>query len=89
MTTDTEFDDRYAASRERKCATAWAIKVNGQWFAGFGGKPGQEELTKFRPGLWQAKLLRSPEERDEYLGRLFRRGHFGRALRVFTADETA
>ena len=31
--------------------TAYAIRIGDKWFAGFGGKPGQESLTKVRPGL--------------------------------------
>ena len=37
--------------------TAYAIRIGDEWFAGFGGKPGQESLTKVRPGLCDAKLV--------------------------------
>ena len=50
--------------------TAYAIRIGDKWFAGFGGKPGQEGLTKVRPGLCDAKLVWDDRKAAVYVERL-------------------
>ena len=50
--------------------TAYAIRIGDEWFAGFGGKPGQESLTKVRPGLCDAKLVWDERKAAAYVERL-------------------
>lgn len=65
--------------------TAYVIKVGDDWFAGFGGKPGQETLTKLKPGLCDAKLMWDHKKAAEYLDRLRKRGYGGVVTTVSAA----
>lgn len=62
--------------------SAYAIRVNDQWFAGFGGKPGHDLLTKLRPGLCDAKLLWDGQKAAAYIKRLHERGFDGSIVKV-------
>jgi len=62
--------------------TAYAIRVGDEWFAGFGGKPGQESLTKVRPGLCDAKLVWDDRKAAAYVERLRVRGYAGEIMKV-------
>ena len=62
--------------------TAYAIRIGDEWFAGFGGKPGQESLTKVRPGLCDAKLVWDDRKAATYVERLRVRGYAGEIMKV-------
>ena len=62
--------------------TAYAIRIGNEWFAGFGGKPGQEGLTKVRPGLCDAKLVWDDRKAAVYVERLRVRGYVGEIVKV-------
>jgi hypothetical protein len=62
--------------------TAYAIRIGDEWFAGFGGKPGQESLTKVRPGLCDAKLVWDDRKAAAYVERLRVRGYAGEIVKV-------
>jgi hypothetical protein len=62
--------------------TAYAIRIGDEWFAGFGGKPGQESLTKVRPGLCDAKLVWDERKAAAYVERLRVRGYMGEIVKV-------
>jgi len=55
-------------------ARAYAVKVNGQWFAGFGGGKGSEPTVKLRRHLADARLMVSPARCADYIARLSQRG---------------
>jgi hypothetical protein len=62
--------------------TAYAVRIGSQWFAGFGGKPGQEALTKLRDGLCDAKLIWDHKKASVYVERLRTRGLTGEVVMV-------
>lgn len=62
-------------------AMAYAVRVSGQWFAGFGGVRGAP-IVKLRPHLCEAKLLVSQERGLDYVDRLTKRGHPGGCVRT-------
>lgn len=61
---------------------AYAIRIGSQWFGGFGGKPGQETLTKLRGGLCGAKLICGRNKAAAYIERLKKRGFDGEIVPV-------
>jgi len=64
--------------------TAYAIRIGRQWFGGFGGKPGQETLTKLKDGLCDAKLMWDHKKAAAYVERLQKRGFGGEIVLVRT-----
>lgn len=62
--------------------TAYAIRIGKDWFAGFGGKPGQETLTKTKIGLCDAKLIWDAKKAVSYIERLKQRGFIGEIVKV-------
>ena len=67
--------------------TAYAIRIGDEWFAGFGGKPGQESLTKVRPGLCDAKLVWDDRKAAAYVERLRVRGDAGEIMKATTCHD--
>lgn len=62
--------------------TAYAIRIGNEWFGGFGGKPGQETLTKTKIGLCDAKLIWDDKKAASYVDRLKKRGFVGEIVKV-------
>lgn len=62
-------------------AMAYAVQVDGQWFAGFGGDK-QAPIVKFRKHLCEAKLMVSRQRGVDYIKRLGERGHQGGVVRT-------
>lgn len=56
---------------------AYAVKVGGMWFAGFGNNPDATPRVKLRRNLCDAKLMVSVQQCRDYITRLERRGHPG------------
>lgn len=75
--------ERFSDSKQAHRTTAYAIRVDDQWFAGFGGTPGAE-VTKLRHGLCEAKLIggSAHQKVGDYLRRLRERGYRAQAVRV-------
>lgn len=62
--------------------TAYAIRIGNEWFGGFGGKPGQETMTKTKIGLCDAKLIWDDKKAASYVDRLKKRGFVGEIVKV-------
>lgn len=62
-------------------AQAYAVRVGGQWFAGFGGPKGAP-IVKLRRHLCDALLMVSQERGLDYVDRLAKRGHPGGCVRT-------
>ena len=62
--------------------TAYAIRIGNEWFGGFGGKPGEETLTKTKIGLCDAKLVWNDRKAAAYVERLRVRGYIGEIVKV-------
>lgn len=57
--------------------TAWAVKVGGQWFAGFGK---DTTVVKMRRHLADARLCVSTQQAADYVRRLSDRGYPGGSI---------
>ena len=74
-------------SRDRSAFTqgldseAYAVRVDGQWFGGFGGVHGAT-IVKLRKHLCDALLMVSQERALDYVDRLAKRGHPGGCVRT-------
>ena len=66
----------------RSTSTSTEPAIRDSEIAGFGGKPGQESLTKVRPGLCDAKLVWDDRKAAAYVERLRVRGYMGEIVKV-------
>lgn len=62
-------------------AKAYAVRVEGQWFAGFGGVKGAP-IVKLRRHLCDAMLMVSLQRGLDYVQRLEKRGFHGGSVRT-------
>lgn len=56
---------------------AFVVKVGGQYFGGFGGRPPGPYIVKLRARLADALLCDHPNKAADYVTRLAKRGHAG------------